>query len=90
MIDPKIVEDLTKRLADMVPDGARMLQQDLEKNFRASLNGAFSRLDLVTREELEVQQAVLAKTREKIEGLEARVRELEALLKEQETPRDGR
>jgi ubiquinone biosynthesis accessory factor UbiK len=88
MIDPKIIEDLTKRLADLVPEGARTLQHDLEKNFRASLNSTFSRLDLVTREELEVQQAVLAKTREKIEYLEARVRELEALLREQAMPRD--
>jgi ubiquinone biosynthesis accessory factor UbiK len=86
MVDPKIIEDLTRRLASMVPEGARTLQQDLEKNFRASLSSAFSRLDLVTREELEVQQAVLAKTREKIEHLEARVRELEALLREQDTP----
>lgn len=85
MIDPKIIEDLTQRLAGMVPEGARTLKQDLEKNFRASLNNTFSRLDLVTREELEVQQAVLARTREKIERLEARVRELEVLLKEQDT-----
>lgn len=86
MIDPKIIDDLTRRLAGMVPEGARTLQQDLEKNFRASLNSTFSRLDLVTREELEVQQAVLAKTREKIERLEARIRELEALLREQDVP----
>ncbi len=86
MIDPKIIDDLTRRLAGLVPEGARTLQQDLEKNFRASLNSTFSRLDLVTREELEVQQAVLAKTREKIERLEARIRELEALLREQDVP----
>jgi ubiquinone biosynthesis accessory factor UbiK len=85
MIDPKIIDDLTQRLAGMVPDSARTLQKDLEKNFRASLNSTFSRLDLVTREELEVQQAVLAKTREKMERLEARVRELEAQLREQDT-----
>ncbi len=84
MIDPKIIEDLTQRLAGMVPDSARALKQDLEKNFRASLGSTFSRLDLVTREELEVQQAVLARTREKIERLESRVRELEALLKERD------
>lgn len=86
MIDPKIIDDLTRRLAGLVPEGARTLQHDLEKNFRASLNSTFSRLDLVTREELEVQQAVLAKTREKIERLEDRIRELEALLREQDAP----
>lgn len=82
MIDPKIIDDLTTRLAGMVPESARTLQHDLEKGFRASLNSTFSRLDLVTREELEVQQAVLAKTREKVEALEKRVRELEAELKD--------
>lgn len=83
MLDPKIIEDLARQFAGMVPEGARALREDVEKNFRASLNGAFSRLDLVTREELEVQQAVLAKTREKIDRLESRVRKLEALLREQ-------
>lgn len=84
MIDPKIIDDLTQRLAGMVPDSARTLQQDLEKNFRASLNSTFSRLDLVTREELEVQQAVLAKTRAKVEALETLVRELEAELQKRD------
>lgn len=55
--------------------------KDFEKNVKAMLTQGFSRLDLVTREEFDVQSQVLAKTRAKLEALEARVAELEALLK---------
>jgi ubiquinone biosynthesis accessory factor UbiK len=55
--------------------------KDLEKNVKAMLSQGFSRLDLVTREEFDVQSQVLAKTRAKLEELEARVAELEAQLK---------
>jgi hypothetical protein len=55
--------------------------RDLEKNVKAMLSQGFSRLDLVTREEFDVQAQVLAKTRAKLDALEARVAELEALLK---------
>jgi BMFP domain-containing protein YqiC len=54
--------------------------KDLEKNAKALLNQGFSKLDLVTREEFEVQTQVLAKTRAKLEALEARLAELEALV----------
>ncbi|HEV2608954.1 MAG TPA: accessory factor UbiK family protein [Noviherbaspirillum sp.] len=54
--------------------------KDLEKNVKAMLNQGFSKLDLVTREEFDVQSQVLAKTRAKLEALEARVAELEARL----------
>jgi BMFP domain-containing protein YqiC len=55
--------------------------KDLEKNMKSMLSQGFSKLDLVTREEFDVQSQVLAKTREKLEALEARVAELELLLK---------
>lgn len=80
MADPGSIDDITRRLAEAVPESARALKHDLEKNFRAVLTGAFDRMDLVTREELEVQEKVLARTRVKVEALEARVKELEALL----------
>lgn len=83
MIDPKIIEDLTRHLSNAVPEGARVLKQDLEKNFRAVLNSAFTRLDLVTREELEVQESLLARTREKLDQLKARVDELEERLQKE-------
>lgn len=55
--------------------------KDLERNMRSVLTQGFSKLDLVTREEFDIQAQVLAKTRAKLEALEARVAELEALLK---------
>lgn len=89
MVDPGIIDDISRRLSDAVPEGARSVQHDLEKNFRAVLNSAFTRMDLVTREELEVQEKVLARTREKIETLESRVKELEAALAAHHTTQDS-
>ena len=71
------IEDLARKLADAVPEGLRSVQQDLEENFRAVLQAGLGKLDLVTREEFEVQEAVLARTREKLDALEARLNEFE-------------
>ena len=71
------IEGLAKKLADSLPGGLRSMRDDLEQNFRSVLRGGLSRLDLVTREEFEVQEAVLARTREKLEALQERVAELE-------------
>lgn len=89
MIDPKILDDLAKRLAEAVPIGVREFQQDMEKNFRATLNSAFSKLNLVTREEFDVQTAVLARTRAKVEALEQRVAELEKRILSAGRPDEG-
>ena len=72
------IEELARKLADAVPEGVRSIQSDLEKNFRSVLQNGITKLDLVTREEFEVQEAVLAKTREKLEALEARLKQLES------------
>ena len=71
------IEELARKLADSVPDSVRAIKSDLEKNFRSVLQSGLGKLDLVTREEFEVQEAVLARTREKLEALEARLKELE-------------
>ncbi|MDX1509122.1 MAG: accessory factor UbiK family protein [Woeseiaceae bacterium] len=71
------IESLARKLADSVPQGLRSMRDDLEANFRSVLTSGLGKLDLVTREEFEVQQAVLARTREKLEVLEAKVKELE-------------
>ena len=71
------VESIARKLAEAVPEGLRSVREDLENNFRAVLRSSLSKLDLVTREEFEVQEAVLAKTREKLEALEARLKDLE-------------
>ena len=77
MIDPKILDDLTKRVAGGIPTGLQLLHADLQKNIRAALEAGLSHLELVTREEFELQSAVLARTREKLERLERQVAELE-------------
>ena len=80
MFDPKSIDDIANRLANAVPSGLSNIKEDMEKNFHAILQSALSKLDLVTREEFEVQKAVLAKTRSKLEALEKRVEEIEQQL----------
>ena len=73
----KTLQDLARKLADAVPEGLQSVRSDLEKNFRSVLQSGFDKLELVTREEFEVQEAVLQRTREKLEALEARLKEME-------------
>ena len=80
MIDPKIFDDLARRVSAAVPQGVREIQGDVERNLRAALQAALSKLDLVTREEYEVQQAVLARSRAKLDELAVRVAVLEEQL----------
>ena len=89
MFDPRFIEDLGRRLSESVPESVRVLQEDLEKTFRAILTSTFERLNLVTREELDVQQAVLARTRERLSAMEARVADLEKLLKSRAASSEG-
>lgn len=77
MFDSKTIDDIANRLANAIPPSFNHLKEDVEKNFHAVLQSALARLDLVTREEFEVQKAVLAKTRQKFEALEQRVAEME-------------
>lgn len=87
MIDPKLLDDLARRIADGVPSSIAMLQDDLRRNLRGGLEAALARMDLITREEFDVQAAVLARTREKLERLERRVAELESRSAEDDTNR---
>lgn len=80
VLNAKTLDDLARRLAEAMPPGLHELQLDMEKNLRAALESAMSRLDLVSREEFEVQRAVLARSRQKIEALEAQVAKLEEKL----------
>lgn len=79
--DPKILDDLAHKLADAVPPGLRAARDDMKNNFRVLLQSAFNKMDLVTREEFDVQAKVLARSREKLESIAARLAELEAELK---------
>lgn len=74
MENPTFLDDLTRRIRDVFSQSPAA---DVEKNLRALLVAFFNRLDLVTREEFDVQQALLARTREKLEALEKKVAELE-------------
>jgi BMFP domain-containing protein YqiC len=78
------LDELARKLADALPEGARVLRADVEKNFRAALSGMFAKMDLVTREEFDVQSAVLARTRAKLERLEHQIAELETALRNAE------
>jgi len=77
MFDPKAIDDIASRLAGAIPPGLSNLKEDLEKTFQAILQGVLGKLDLVAREEFEVQKMVLAKTRSKLEHLEKRLAEME-------------
>jgi ubiquinone biosynthesis accessory factor UbiK len=78
MLDPKPLEELARRLAAAVPDSAAQLKADLQKNFHSMLQSGLSKLDLVTRQEFEVQAGVLKRTREKLEQLEVKLATLES------------
>ena len=80
-IDPKAIDDLARKLAAAVPEGVRQVGRDLEGNYKMVLQNALGKLDLVTREEFEVQQQVLARTRDKLEALARRLADLESELK---------
>ena len=80
MIDLRQLDELARRLSSLVPPGLREGREELQQNFKAVLQSGLGKLDLVTREEFDVQQAVLLRTREKLEALQAQVAELEARL----------
>lgn len=73
-MDSKFLDDLNRRVKELVDASPA---KDIEKNMRAMMSSAFSRLDLVTREEFDIQQEVLKRTREKLQALEARLAEIE-------------
>jgi hypothetical protein len=89
MIEIKRIEEVADRVAQLLPAGADRLHADVKRNVRGFLDGALARMELVTREEFDVQQAVLARTRAKLTELERRVAELEALCERQAAARIG-
>jgi BMFP domain-containing protein YqiC len=76
MIDLAQLDELARRLSSLVPPGLREGREELQQNFKSVLQTGLGKLDLVTREEFEVQRAVLARTREKLEALERSLAEL--------------
>lgn len=94
-IDMSQIDDLARRLSQLVPpalrgDDAQALREELQQNFKAALQAGLGRLELVTREEFDVQRAVLLRTREQLDALRAQVEALEAQLGAPgATPRDA-
>jgi ubiquinone biosynthesis accessory factor UbiK len=78
MANPRFIDEINARLSEVL---ARSPAKDVEKNVRAGLSTLFTRLDLVTREEFDVQAKVLERTREKLTAMEGRLAELEQKLK---------
>ena len=76
MFEPKQFEDLAKKLYSTLPTSLQNFENDIQQKFKDILQSAFSRMDLVTREEFDVQIKVLARTREKVEQLESQVQAL--------------
>jgi ubiquinone biosynthesis accessory factor UbiK len=76
-MDPRFIDDLARRLSAAVPQGLTAMRRDLEENFKSVLQSGLTKLDLVTRQEFDVQAGVLRRTREKLEALEARLTEFE-------------
>ncbi len=78
MLDPKKLEEIAKQISDAVPPGVKNIAEEAESKIKQVLQSQLSKLDLVTREEFDVQTQVLIRTREKLDALEARLATLEA------------
>jgi hypothetical protein len=76
MFNPKQFEDLAKKLYTALPTSLQNFENEIQLKFKEILQSAFTRMDLVTREEFDVQIKVLARTREKVESLQAQVQAL--------------
>ena len=79
MIDKNVIDELGRKISDLLPAGVDQLQADVEANIRALLQTTLSKMNLVTREEFDVQTDLLQRTREKLEQLE---QDLKTLLEQ--------
>lgn len=77
MLNKNVIDEINSKVSDILQNSPA---KDIEKNVKVLLSGAFTKLDLVTRDEFEVQQEVLQRTREKLTDLEAKVADLESQL----------
>ena len=79
-INSSKLDELARRLADSVPESVRAFGRDIEGNFKAVLQSQLSKLDLVSRQEFDVQAAILERTQAKLTAMEARLKEIEARI----------
>jgi len=82
MIDARLIDDLSQTLGRLLPPGVAELKDDFERNARSAVQGALGNLDLVTREEFDVQAQVLQRTRQRLQALEERVAALDGAITE--------
>ncbi len=85
MIKQNPIDELTQRISSLLPDGVRGIQSDLEHNIHSLLQETFSKLNLVSREEFDIQSALLQRTREKLDKLETEL----AALQSRKTEKSG-
>lgn len=78
MIDARIIDEVTENFSRYLPDSLKSVKQDMEKNVRSALQASFERMDLVTREDYEIQVAMVSKLRDRLSELEQRVLQLES------------
>lgn len=81
MINTSTLESLAGKVADSLPKGGKVLAEDMKKNLRIALSSTLERMDLVTREEFDIQTELLSRTRARLEALETRIAELESRTK---------
>ena len=84
MLDPQKIEQFAKQITDAMPEGIRTMAQETEDKVKQVIQAQLARMDIVTREEFDVQSQVLLRTREKLIALEARLDALENPEKEDE------
>lgn len=71
MLDPKNINEIVQKVLSSMPEGIKALPEDIQSNLRETLQSVLMKMDLVTREEFDVQKKVLQRTREKLEKIEA-------------------
>ena len=79
-LDTQTLDEIVRKISSAIPDDLKTAKQNLEKNARSAAEGVFQRLDLVTREEFDVQSKMLSKSQQRIKELEQRIKELEQEL----------
>ncbi len=84
MINAKKIEDIAKQISDSIPAGMKNIATDIESKTKQVLQSKLAQLDVVTREEFDVQTQVLIKTRAKLDEMAAKIAEIEAQLKNSE------
>lgn len=89
MVGSQLLNELMRGILGALPSDVRTLHNDIEKNLRAALNGTFAKLNLVTREEFDIQSALLARARTQLKMLEAQVATLETQLADAKSAKSG-